>query len=68
LVATLKDDFGTKGVNAWTERFSHIDDHFMGRRGLARQGIQNWFPVESGNKERLGMIRVARGCPQGRIF
>jgi hypothetical protein len=32
--------------DAWTERFSHINDHFMGRRGLARQGIQDWFPVD----------------------
>jgi hypothetical protein len=27
----------SESVGAWTERFSHIDDHFM-----ARQGIQDW--------------------------
>jgi hypothetical protein len=25
---------------------NHIDDHFMGSHGLARQGIQNWSPVD----------------------
>ncbi|TVY83104.1 hypothetical protein LSUE1_G002827 [Lachnellula suecica] len=36
-----------KGLDAWTERFDHIDDHFMGRRGLTKQGIQDWIPVDS---------------------
>ena len=40
-------DLTKKGVDAWTERFDHIDDHFMGRRGLAKQGIQDWIPVDS---------------------
>jgi hypothetical protein len=40
-------DLTKKGVEAWTERFDHIDDHFMGRRGLTKQGIQDWIPVDS---------------------
>ncbi|KAF7870534.1 hypothetical protein EAF04_004278 [Stromatinia cepivora] len=35
-----------KGLDAWTERFDHIDDHFMGRRGIEKQGIQDWVPVD----------------------
>jgi hypothetical protein len=38
-------DVTAKGVEAWTERFDHIDDHLMGRRGLAPQGIQHWVLV-----------------------
>lgn len=36
-----------KGLDAWTERFDHIDDHFMGRHGLPKQSIQDWIPVDS---------------------
>lgn len=36
-----------KGLDAWTERFDHIDDHFMGRHNLPKQGIQDWTPVDS---------------------
>jgi hypothetical protein len=36
-----------KGLEAWTERFDHIDDHFMGRHNWPRQGIQDWIPVDS---------------------
>lgn len=36
-----------KGVDAWTERFDHIDDHFMGRHGLPKQGIHDWVPMDS---------------------
>jgi len=36
-----------KGVEAWTERFDHIDDHFMGRHGLPKQSIQDWVPMDS---------------------
>jgi hypothetical protein len=39
-------DLTERGVNAWTERHSHVQDHFMGRHGLARHGIQDWFPVD----------------------
>lgn len=47
-----------KGVGAWTERFNHIDDHFMGRNGLPKQNIQYWIPMindkprEDGQKPR----------------
>jgi len=40
-------DLTKKGIDAWTERFDHIDDHFMGRHGLPKQDIQNWVPVDS---------------------
>ena len=39
-----------KSVDAWTERFDHIDDHFMGRHGLTQQSIQEWVPVDSSDK------------------
>ncbi|QSZ36502.1 hypothetical protein DSL72_006382 [Monilinia vaccinii-corymbosi] len=40
-------DLKKTGFDAWAERFDHIDDHFMGRRGIQKQGIQEWFPVDS---------------------
>ncbi|TEY34084.1 hypothetical protein BOTCAL_0651g00020 [Botryotinia calthae] len=40
-------DLKNQSLAAWTERFDHIDDHFMGRHGLKKQGIQNWIPVDS---------------------
>jgi len=36
-----------RGVDAWTERFDHIDDHFMGRHKLPKQSIQDWVPMDS---------------------
>ncbi|KAA8569156.1 hypothetical protein EYC84_000825 [Monilinia fructicola] len=39
-------DLEKKGLDAWAERFDHIDDHFMGRRGIKKQGIQEWIPVD----------------------
>jgi hypothetical protein len=39
-----------KGLDAWTERFDHIDDHFMGRSGLIAQDIQDWIPVDGSGK------------------
>lgn len=35
-----------KGLDAWTERFDHIDDHFVGRGDMQKQGIQDWIPVD----------------------
>ncbi|KAH8587636.1 hypothetical protein B0O99DRAFT_694301 [Bisporella sp. PMI_857] len=35
-----------KGLDAWTERFDHIDDHFMGNHGLKKQCILDWIPVD----------------------
>ncbi|KAF7933756.1 uncharacterized protein EAE98_003465 [Botrytis deweyae] len=40
-------DLKKKGLEAWTERFDHIDNHFMGRHGLQKQSIQDWIPVDS---------------------
>lgn len=31
-----------KGIEAWTERFNHIDDHFHGRNNQARREISDW--------------------------
>ncbi len=39
-------DLKKKGLEAWGERFDHIDDHFMGRKGLEKQGIQDWVPLD----------------------
>ncbi|KAL5318419.1 hypothetical protein ACEPPN_013479 [Leptodophora sp. 'Broadleaf-Isolate-01'] len=39
-------DLKSKGLNAWTERFDHIDDHFMGRNCMPQQSIQEWIPVD----------------------
>ncbi|CZR60616.1 uncharacterized protein PAC_10512 [Phialocephala subalpina] len=39
-------DLKKKGLEAWTERFDHIDDHFMGR-GMPKQSIREWIPVDS---------------------
>jgi hypothetical protein len=41
-----------RGVDAWTERFDHIDDHFLGRHGLPKQGIQDWVPVDGDRPKR----------------
>ncbi|CAL3967700.1 unnamed protein product [Diplocarpon coronariae] len=34
-----------QGIEAWGERFDHIDDHFMGRGEVRQQGIGEWVPV-----------------------
>jgi hypothetical protein len=36
-------DLNQKGLDAWTERFSHIDDHFMGK---------NWKPADAGSSDK----------------
>jgi hypothetical protein len=48
-------DLKKKSVDAWAERFDHIDDHFMGRHGLTSQSIQDWVPVDSGDKPKRGV-------------
>jgi hypothetical protein len=40
-------DLKKKGLEAWSERFNHIDDHFMGRNSRLEQRIQDWVPVDS---------------------
>jgi len=44
-------DLKKRGLDAWTERFDHIDDHFMGRKGLEVQRIRDWVNVD-GKKPR----------------
>ncbi|CAG8977457.1 hypothetical protein HYALB_00007790 [Hymenoscyphus albidus] len=39
-------DLRKKGLDAWTERFDHIDDHFMGRDKFEKLGIRDWVPVD----------------------
>ncbi|KAI1380874.1 hypothetical protein F4677DRAFT_441203 [Hypoxylon crocopeplum] len=33
-----------QGLQAWTERFNHIDDHFHGRSGQVKKEINDWQP------------------------
>ena len=40
-------DLKKRGVDAWTERFDHIDDHFMGRHQQPKQSILDWVPMDS---------------------
>ena len=47
-------DLKKKGMDAGTERFDHIDDHFMGRGCLKKQSILDWTPVDSG-KSKVGV-------------
>lgn len=35
-------DLDQEDVDAWTKRFAHIDNHFMGKNGLTRQSINEW--------------------------
>lgn len=41
-----------KNQKAWTERFDHIDDHFMGRNNLPKQSIQDWIPIDGSDNPR----------------
>jgi hypothetical protein len=43
-------DLKKKSVEAWAERFDHIDDHFMGRHGQKAQSIRDWVPVDSSSQ------------------
>jgi len=67
-----------RGVEAWTERFDHIDDHFMGRHTLPKQSIQDWVPMDSdrpkgevespysfGSPDEFGPSHSATGSPAG---
>lgn len=38
-------DLRKRGLEAWTERFDHIDDHFMGR-DMPGMRIVDWIPVD----------------------
>ncbi len=36
-----------RGLEAWTERFDHIDDHFMGKNGREKVAIGEWISVDN---------------------
>ncbi|KAI1662653.1 hypothetical protein F4813DRAFT_394831 [Daldinia decipiens] len=41
-----------EGIEAWAERFNHIDDHFQGRNNRAKRDIGDWkgdYPPRSGS-------------------
>jgi hypothetical protein len=40
-------DLKKKGLDGLTERFDHIDAHFMGRHELPKQSIQDWVPMDN---------------------
>ncbi|TAQ90940.1 hypothetical protein B7494_g703 [Chlorociboria aeruginascens] len=40
-------DLKKLGLEAWTERFDHIDDHFMGRSDFPKQGICDWIQLDN---------------------
>lgn len=56
-------DLKKKGLDAWTERFDHIDNHFMGKAGFPKQGIQDWIPVDSDKPKGDVMIPTPLGSP-----
>ena len=71
-------DLKKRGVDAWTERLDHIDDHFMGRHKLPKQSIQDWVPMDSdkpkgevesphslGSPDEDGPSQSATGSPAG---
>ncbi|KAG9232581.1 hypothetical protein BJ875DRAFT_380381 [Amylocarpus encephaloides] len=41
-----------RGVEAWTERFDHIDNHFMGRGTFRKQTISDWVPLDGSDKAK----------------
>jgi hypothetical protein len=49
-------DLKKKGLDAWKERFDHIDNHFMGCDGFNKQSISDWIPVGSDKPE--GKIQI----------
>ncbi|KAH8194605.1 hypothetical protein TruAng_011224 [Truncatella angustata] len=36
----------SKGVDAWTERYNHIDDHLAGRNDLSKKHMNDWKSVD----------------------
>ncbi|KAI1473706.1 hypothetical protein F4774DRAFT_423901 [Daldinia eschscholtzii] len=35
-----------EGIEAWAERFNHIDDHFQGRNNQMKRDIDNWKSID----------------------
>jgi hypothetical protein len=50
-------------VEAWAERFDHIDDHFMGRHGLIPRSIQDWVPVDSHDMPKQDVLPLRDSDP-----
>jgi hypothetical protein len=44
-------DISQKGDDSWTERYNHIDDHFMGRNNQPKQSITQWKANEEDDEE-----------------
>lgn len=65
-------DIKSKGLAAWTERFDHIDDHFMGRKDFTKQNILDWVPVDGsarpeGNQGSRSDMSHANGIPVDKL-
>ncbi|KAG4428199.1 hypothetical protein IFR05_016320 [Cadophora sp. M221] len=58
-------DLKKKGLEAWTERFDHIDNHFMGRAPFPKQSIQDWIPVDSDKPKGDVVIPFPLGSESG---
>ncbi|KAL5326311.1 hypothetical protein ACEPPN_007449 [Leptodophora sp. 'Broadleaf-Isolate-01'] len=57
-------DLQKKGLEAWTERFDHIDHHFMGHHSFKSQSILDWVPVNSDKpKGETGNPHPPNICP-----
>jgi hypothetical protein len=56
-------DLKKKSVEAWAERFDHIDDHFMGRHGLIPRSIQDWVPVDSHDMPKQDVLPLRDSDP-----
>jgi len=50
-------ELAKKGIDAWTERFDHIDDHFMGRHGAEKRDIGDWVPVDGEKPQPLAVAQ-----------
>lgn len=59
-------DLRKRGLDAWTERFDHIDDHFMGRQNLTKSSISDWIPVDGGytSKDDTGSHSGSHKLPE----
>jgi hypothetical protein len=54
------------GVGAWTERFNHIDDHFMGRHGNTKQSISEWQHPDPDDNSKTRAFSREPNCSQPR--
>jgi hypothetical protein len=52
-----------KGVDAWTERFNHIDDHFMGKNGRPQQNIFEWKAADPEGESAQPKTSAKPGSP-----